>query len=373
MRGAVARVLIGEGPDVAGTGFLIAPGVLVTCAHVVNMALGRQDKKDPAQPTQSEPVRFQLPHSDEDEGDFAAWVFRWLPLEPQRKIQRKKVPGDIALLAIEEPIKALPLNLAVEHPKKGSLATADGFPENHPEGYTSELKIAGTDASGWLICTATGLLRTEFGHSGSPVFDDAETVVGMVVGIQTEGDQSKGNGVGFVIPSSQIRAAWPAWSALAQTTLAAKAASHPSTTEIIITEAQLVQAFAGLLGEDPDSVFMKPNIPAKLINNARTRFAPGTGSIGEDIVILVDNSTGKSATGVYGIAFTEQAAYWRNPSEKAGYRLSWRQLATLRREIGIEDIDGHSMAFGRVLDLANNEVWAEDLIRILQPLLDTAR
>ena len=368
MRGAVARILIGDGPEVAGTGFLIAPGVLVTCAHVINMALAR-DEKESTQPTQLAPITFQLPHSDEDEGDFTAWVFRWLPLEINRKVGKKKLPGDIALLAIDGAVGAQPLMLAADQLKKGAELIADGFPVDHPEGRTSEFKFTGTDSKDWPICAATGLLRTAAGHSGSPVFDTSDLVVGMVVAIQTES-----TGIGFVMPSPQLRAAWPAWISV-QPTAATKPTSQRLVKEeetIVIPQAQLAQAFANLLGEDPNSVFIKPNIPPKLVNTARFRFAPGAGSISEEIVVLIDNSTGKTSTGAYGIAFTERAVYWRNPGEKGGYSLTWRQLARLRREIGIEDIDGHSLTFGRVLDIENNEIWAEDVIKSLQPLLDTA-
>ncbi len=56
--GFVVTLLTAAGQP-AGAGFLAGPGQIVTCAHVVNVALGR-DRRSQEMPTQSIRVEFPL-------------------------------------------------------------------------------------------------------------------------------------------------------------------------------------------------------------------------------------------------------------------------------------------------------------------------
>lgn len=71
------------GDRVVGLGFAIDRAHVVTCAHVVNSALGRADKRDRARPGEGEAVRlrFAIGTTRGDNGYRTASVTGWLPDE----------------------------------------------------------------------------------------------------------------------------------------------------------------------------------------------------------------------------------------------------------------------------------------------------
>ncbi|CAM5738125.1 hypothetical protein SMICM304S_02329 [Streptomyces microflavus] len=98
----VAAVVRIEGRDgvVAGAGFLVADGLVLTCAHVVSDALAARDAtvEPGAEVTVGLPLAGNAGDPDDD-GDRTAEVHRWIPVRPDRT-------GDMALLRLRDPYPA---------------------------------------------------------------------------------------------------------------------------------------------------------------------------------------------------------------------------------------------------------------------------
>src|SRR5207302_1953226 len=79
---------------VAGAGFVVAPGVVATCAHVVSAALDTNPTDERPPP---DPVNVDFPLRRDSDGSphtSAARVSRWAPI-------RADGTGDVALLRLE--------------------------------------------------------------------------------------------------------------------------------------------------------------------------------------------------------------------------------------------------------------------------------
>ncbi|QWF82443.1 nSTAND1 domain-containing NTPase [Amycolatopsis sp. CA-230715] len=174
---AVVRVL---GPDgtVAGAGFLLAPNVIATCAHVVTAAVGG----DPAnweRPSAACTVDFPLVTGPGSRAKrFSAAVVTWLPILPDGT-------GDIALLELAEPAPdaAQVPPLARVESAWGHEFRVLGFPGDFPDGVWSSGVFRDLQGTQWLQLEGTpGEQPIVGGFSGSPVWDsDARAVVGMTV------------------------------------------------------------------------------------------------------------------------------------------------------------------------------------------------
>ncbi|MGH4019986.1 MAG: AAA family ATPase [Pseudonocardiaceae bacterium] len=194
-------------PPVRGTvgvGFVVDAEHVLTCAHVVNAALGhdllRQDKPEP-----DEIVTLRLPMR----GDAIreARVDRWLP-PPRSGI----AGGDIAGLVIREESEPLPPDL---QPARLSQETPPGG-EVRLFGYPVEVP---RPAGGWVSCrlhdqVGNGLLqldsdpaaawRAQLGYSGTPVLDRTDAVVAMFkAASEDERDRDS-----YAIGSARLREAW---------------------------------------------------------------------------------------------------------------------------------------------------------------------
>ena len=165
---------------VVGAGFLVGDGLIVSCAHVVAAALGRNEKQQPTGPVTVEfPVRGPLgPTSG------TATVIGWTPTEKDER-------GDIAVLrfdgGVPEGVRAAWLSPAP--PPAGTEVQALGFPAalNEP-GVWSPGRVRGEQATGWLqVDSLPDSSRILPGFSGTPVFGPADGgVIGMVVAVNGE-------------------------------------------------------------------------------------------------------------------------------------------------------------------------------------------
>lgn len=179
----VAAVVRIEGRDgvVAGAGFLVADGLVLTCAHVVSDALDRPRDatvEPGAEVTVGLPLAGNAGDPDDD-GDRTAEVHRWIPVRPDRT-------GDMALLRLRDPIPgARPLPLA--DPPEGvwhHRARAVGFTDDHPGGIWHSGTFRGPTREGWVqLSRGDGEgMYVRRGFSGSPVWDDElGAAVGMMV------------------------------------------------------------------------------------------------------------------------------------------------------------------------------------------------
>ncbi|MEU0280595.1 trypsin-like peptidase domain-containing protein [Streptomyces sp. NPDC006195] len=186
---AVVRVT-GPGGDIAGAGFLVAPELVLTCAHVVNDALDRPREDEVLAGTE---VFVDLPFA---EGAGAAEVERWVPVRPDQT-------GDIAVLRLRTPIPgARPLNMADTERVWGHDVRVPGFPRRSPGGVWHYGRLRGGTAEGWVQLSQADPhgVPVEEGFSGSPVWDEQlRAVAGMVVVIQPGGVRQS-----FLIPTRTL-------------------------------------------------------------------------------------------------------------------------------------------------------------------------
>ncbi|MGF0176315.1 trypsin-like peptidase domain-containing protein [Streptomyces sp. Marseille-Q5077] len=192
---AVAQVL---GPDgsVAGAGFLVAEGVVVTCAHVVAAAGGGPGSE----------VTLAFPHgegADRVQGHVTGGLWRAAEDEDVSFIRLSAAPAGI---------QAMPLGSA--EGCRGHQVRSFGFPAQAPPeghfgyGVAGDL-LPGSDGRGaHLQLTDANDLTT--GFSGGPVLDD---VTGLVIGMLTEitapDKFERGQGIAYVTPSQVLREILP--------------------------------------------------------------------------------------------------------------------------------------------------------------------
>ncbi|MFF3561412.1 trypsin-like peptidase domain-containing protein [Streptomyces sp. NPDC002574] len=186
-----------KGPDgeLAGAGFLIAPDLVLTCAHVVNDALRRPREDEVATGTE---VLVDLPFA---EGGAAAEVERWVPV-------REDQTGDIAVLRLRAAIPGShPLHMADTEQVWGHDVRVPGFPYRSPGGVWHYGRLRGATAEGWVQLSQADPhgVPVEEGFSGSPVWDEQlRAVAGMVVVIQPGGVQQS-----FLMPTRTLVAELP--------------------------------------------------------------------------------------------------------------------------------------------------------------------
>lgn len=201
----VARIRDRQG-RICGAAFVLPDGFLMTCAHVVNTALGRsQDALD--KPVDAE-IEFDLPFSGRA-ATLRARLREWHPPLPYADLVASPV-CDIAVLEIIDAAPALPAARMQEArvPGTGRAFHAWGFPDGYENGTPAHGVFSGLDGGGWLSVHASdghGWF-IEPGFSGAPVFDLVTTgVLGMVVACAPE----PGRRAAFVLPTKTLLSAWP--------------------------------------------------------------------------------------------------------------------------------------------------------------------
>jgi Trypsin-like peptidase domain len=172
-----------------GVGFCVAPGYVMTCAHVVNEALGL-DERSQFQPEGL--VVFDFPFSG-DTRRFEGWVKEW------RAVNQAKSHSDIALLevggALPNTVRSIELDTRTDLP-----LTCKGF----PEGYnlfplsTHEMTVMNISSNGYVQLSNPGGLVAP-GFSGGPVWEKGRNaIVGMIV------EADVGREIAFMIPAEEL-------------------------------------------------------------------------------------------------------------------------------------------------------------------------
>ncbi|CAG7645753.1 NACHT domain-containing protein [Actinacidiphila bryophytorum] len=180
LRSALVTVHTPTG-QVAGGGVYVRPGppgtapVLLTCAHVVSLALGRDGLTE--LPPQGAHVGLSFPALPGMRA--AARVTRWWPPQPAGDVPGRWT-GDVAVLdaaeALPEGLRAVPLAV----PELGDRLWA--WRGNGDPRTVVPLRVNGT-AGEWLVLQAppTGF-AVQPGYSGGPLWDRRrQAVVGLVV------------------------------------------------------------------------------------------------------------------------------------------------------------------------------------------------
>ncbi|WP_346768445.1 trypsin-like peptidase domain-containing protein [Streptomyces sp. R301] len=180
---AVVRVA-GQDGAVCGAGALVAPDLVLTCAHVVSDALGRPRR---AAVAAGAVVTVDFPLAGPaaaGPGQRTAEVEQWIPIRPDRT-------GDVALLRLRDPVPGT-RPLPMVDPKEGVWehgARAVGFTGVEPTVLWFRGRFSGATEEGWLQLSRAGAQETYVrkGFSGSPVWDsELGAAVGLVVAAQPE-------------------------------------------------------------------------------------------------------------------------------------------------------------------------------------------
>ncbi|KPQ40646.1 MAG: Trypsin-like peptidase domain [Phormidium sp. OSCR] len=202
---SLARIFHSNGV-VVGAGFAIAPGYLITCAHVVAAALSlAADTQDAPE----QPVELEFPLAAEGER-VTGQVVEWLSHEVDINSPSISRPADIAILKLDRtPERITPVTVgegAWGHPFR-----ILGFPKGlSPGGWASGV-LRDQISNGWVLLEdikAQGY-SIQFGFSGAPVWDETiNAVVGMAVQAQLPKKNQPDPKVAFMLPTSQLRTVW---------------------------------------------------------------------------------------------------------------------------------------------------------------------
>ncbi|MEV0114912.1 serine protease [Streptomyces sp. NPDC050844] len=171
--------------QITGSGVLVAPDALCTCAHVVTNALGLPVD---AHTVPDRPVQLDFPLLP-DRPTAVARVESWRP------------DDDVALLRLDHTVEgSMPAPLVDGPNVWGDTFRALGFPQHFDGGVWVSGKLRGHTGSGWLQAeTSSNSHRVREGFSGSPVWDDA---LGGVVGMLVAADRTEGTA--FVLRSADL-------------------------------------------------------------------------------------------------------------------------------------------------------------------------
>ncbi|WP_028924126.1 serine protease [Pseudonocardia acaciae] len=182
------------GGDVVGSGFLIGPDLVATCAHVVASAIGADMF---AEATPERPVLVDFPMLAGAAAARSARVHRWVPVAEDGT-------GDVALLRLTASAPAG----AVMPPVRRVEGLWDhhfrafGFPAGRWDGVWATGRIRGGQATGWFQLQGNpGEAAIEGGFSGSPVWDDES---GAVVGMTVAADRDPSVTTAYLIPIEQV-------------------------------------------------------------------------------------------------------------------------------------------------------------------------
>ncbi|MEV7103708.1 serine protease [Streptomyces atroolivaceus] len=185
LNAAVVRVR-GENGTIAGGGVLVTRDRVLTCAHVVSDAQGKERDLEVAVGTT---VRLDFPLAEGAGGElFTAEVEQWIPEQPRHC-------GDLAVLRLREPVPGTrPLPLAGSDALSRSPVRVVGFPEGELGMLWHRGELSGKSSGDWIQLSRadTRTAHVTGGYSGSPVWDDQRgAVVGIVVAAQRKQDDTQ--------------------------------------------------------------------------------------------------------------------------------------------------------------------------------------
>ncbi len=188
--------------DHAGMGLLISPLLVLTCAHVVNAALGR-DLASQVRPISSDTVDVLFPFALGSK-PLKARVVDWAP--------PKEFSGDSALLELEHsaPADAGLGTFSVVAPDQltGSKVSVFGQERGGEVGRHEPAVLANRVSGGWWEIDARQNPESiRPGFSGAPVFDEKRRAM---VGIVTRVSKDPKRGRAYMIRTEQLLSDLPA-------------------------------------------------------------------------------------------------------------------------------------------------------------------
>jgi V8-like Glu-specific endopeptidase len=177
---AIVRLRRGMSGQAAGLGVLVGQDQVVTCAHVVNTALGR-GQRDQAAPGEQDTVLVDFPLLDDGAALRVARVAAWTP--PPRA---GNGGGDVAGLVLTEkaPDNAAAARFMAASLEPGTSPRVFGYPGSPPRsnGMHVDVTVKGEVGHRLLQVESRGdqSVKAQAGFSGSPVWDHA---TGQVAGL----------------------------------------------------------------------------------------------------------------------------------------------------------------------------------------------
>ena len=214
-RSIVAVMSVSGNRQPVGVGFAIANDQVLTCAHVVNAAIGRPlTEQTPPGRTAHPPLIVPLcddeaGHPGSPDGVIVTDVLHWSP-----PASEGFGAGDIACLRAStggRPSAVAPVALADPRDSQGAPLDLFGYPANPPRpmGAWTRCRLVNRVAGGlWqLDQDPHAALNVQPGFSGSPLWDSRRgVVVGMLVVAATPGSAALN---AYAIPSGHLLAACP--------------------------------------------------------------------------------------------------------------------------------------------------------------------
>ena len=203
--GPVAR-FVGRDDEVCGSGFLVGGRHVLTCAHVIDDALGR-DRGTAERP--GEEIGLDLPFLRKT--GLRGRVVAWYPMRDAAELVADPV-ADIAVLELVTEVDLAegitPAKVDRRAQGAGAGFVSYGFPEGYDNGALADGEVLVVDPGGWLqVRGAHGYGHfIEAGFSGAPVFSPGGL---RLIGMATQADQDKNRRLAFVLPSQLLCRAWP--------------------------------------------------------------------------------------------------------------------------------------------------------------------
>jgi signal transduction histidine kinase len=200
---AIARLTTADGTT-AGLGVLIGRESVVTCAHVVNAALGRAEKEQ-IKPDESVEITVRFPL-------VTGAAVRTGRVEVWQAPLQHGLGGDIAGLVLGEraPRSIKPILFSPSLPEPGAALRVFGYPEMppRPQGLWVDVDLKGT-VPGQLIqveSRSDQTIKAQPGFSGSPVWSDTTgTVIGL---LQATAFADEPTHDAYLIPPGAVARIW---------------------------------------------------------------------------------------------------------------------------------------------------------------------
>jgi len=179
---------------VVGVGFLVTDRHILTCAHVVVIALGLPD--DPPDPPQADLfLDFPLLAPEQE---FTARIVHWQPALDVAVLELTTIP----------PAESKPVHLVTADDLWGHAFRAFGFPSRYDDGVWTFGVLRGRTAAGWVQIEDVKEpgYWVQQGFSGTPIWDEQiEGVVGMAIAT----DADRVTKAAFIVPAQALIEAWP--------------------------------------------------------------------------------------------------------------------------------------------------------------------
>lgn len=194
------RILSRSDGRPVGAGVLVAGFRVLTCAHVVEYAVGQQDPT--ARPTGTVPVDFAVTRNSAP-AQSTVRADGWFP--------DRGDSGDLAILDLSgaPPPDAAEADLASTYGQHTNTLRVFGHPRGAPAGIWTETRIVGRGGGNPDWVQLEGLrqtgVRVEQGYSGAGVWEpDTDVVIGLIVAEYKARDAK----VSWMLPMEAIAAYW---------------------------------------------------------------------------------------------------------------------------------------------------------------------